>query len=164
MAWSLPRAFKKALAWFQRLLGLSKEAQAEIEARCARRAKVAACAAQLRMVQMVWEASERAEGAGTDFAAWKADFVQVLRQSWAADGYRTALVFDVAIQRGFAQSRVRTLLMDSVRRVWPFWMFEAVLDQRTSLLCDALHGVIRPAGEAWWERRTPPLMRRTWRA
>ena len=99
MAWSIPKSFKRALAWFQRLLGLSKEAQAEIEARCARRAKVAACAAQLRMVQMVWEASERAEGAGTDFAAWKADFVQVLRQSWAADGYRTALVFDVAIQQ-----------------------------------------------------------------
>lgn len=157
MAWPIPKVFKKALAWFKGALGLTEQAQQEIEDRCARRAKVAACAAQLRMVQMVYEASQRGEAAGGDFDAWKADLVQVLRQGWSPDGYRTALVFDVAVQRGYAQGRVRAMLLKSVRKIWPYWMFEAVQDERTGFICDALHGVIRPAAESWWERRSPPL-------
>ena len=81
-----------------------------------------------------------------------------LRRMWGKDGHRTSLIHIENVNTAFIHETVRTLDTPEVRKVWPYWTFDAVMDDRTSHHCEALDGVVRPAGEAWWyDGHIPPL-------
>lgn len=86
------------------------------------------------------------------------ELVDKLLSGWGKSGPRTELVHSENVNQAFLRATVRVLDTEEVKRIFPYWRFLAVLDQRTSQLCDALANVVRPAGEEWWYAgRIPPL-------
>jgi len=67
-----------------------------------------------------------------------------LRRMWGKDGHRTSLIHIENVNTAFIHETVRTLDTPEVRKIWPYWTFDAVMDDRTSHHCEALDGVVRP--------------------
>jgi hypothetical protein len=92
------------------------------------------------------------------FDEMRDELVKKLRAAWDKDGNRTALIHVENTNAAFVHATVAVMESEAVRRVWPYWHFNAVMDQKTSQLCDALNDTVRPAAESWWyDGRIPPL-------
>lgn len=104
---------------------------------------------------MVADALDLGDG---DFEEMKAALLDKLRAAWSKDGYRLNLVHIENVNAAYVRSTVAVLDTPEVRQVWPYWMFSAIMDSKTSRHCENLNGVVRPAGESWWyDGRIPPL-------
>ncbi len=92
------------------------------------------------------------------FDELKTDLIAKLRAAWGKDGHRISLVHIENVNAAFVHATVKVMETDEVKRVWPYWRLNAVMDQKTSRICDSLNNVVRPAGESWWYAgRIPPL-------
>ena len=73
-----------------------------------------------------------------------------LRRMWGGTGTGRRSSTSKTSTRRSSTKRCGRWIRPEVRKVWPYWTFDAVMDDRTSHHCEALDGVVRPAGEAWW--------------
>lgn len=92
------------------------------------------------------------------FDELKAALIAKLRAAWGKDGHRISLVHIENVNAAFVHATVKVMDTDEVKAVWPYWRLNAVMDQKTSRICDSLNNVVRPAGEGWWYAgHIPPL-------
>lgn len=59
-------------------------------------------------------------------------------------------------QTRFARTRESILSLDFYRAAYPFWRFDATLDDRTTAGCRALNGLTMPASDPKWVGFVPP--------
>lgn len=98
------------------------------------------------------DALELGEG---DFEAERDALVKRLRAAWGKDGYRIKAVHIENVAAAYVRATVEIMNTPELRAVFPYWMFSAA---GKSAPCQALNGVVRPAGEEWWfDGRIPPM-------
>lgn len=66
------------------------------------------------------------------------------------------------VTRTFLQERYNSerwvqMVSEPVRRVRPFWLFDSILDDRTTQTCRLCNGVLLPWDHQWWKSHKPPL-------
>lgn len=69
-------------------------------------------------------------------------------------------VFRNAVQGAYNTGRWHQLTDPDVTLVRPYWVFDAVMDSRTSERCSALNGTIKAHDDPFWLTRWPPLHHR----
>lgn len=90
------------------------------------------------------------------------DFVKAvgekLERAWGKKGAtRLETIFRTNVQSAYGAGRYAQLTDPDVLRTRPYWLYDAVLDSRTSSLCRGLNGTIRPADDPFWDTHVPPL-------
>lgn len=68
--------------------------------------------------------------------------------------------YDV-VARTFLQERYNTerwyqMVSEPVRSVRPFWLYDSIIDDRTTVICIGYNGTLLPWDHPWWLTRKPP--------
>lgn len=61
------------------------------------------------------------------------------------------------LQERYNSERWVQMVSEPVRRVRPFWLFDSILDDRTTQTCRLCNGVLLPWDHVWWSSHKPPL-------
>jgi SPP1 gp7 family putative phage head morphogenesis protein len=163
--WRVPGVFAKAVAWFVRKVddASAVPVQYEVAKRAERRAQILAPAAHLdaaaRLVRHV--EARRAEGQPDEDT--RTELHAALTDLGLTPGAKPAVESEPIreeLQVAFARTRHGVLELDFYRAAYPFWRFNAVLDDRTTQGCRALNGLTMPAKDERWAGFVPP---RHWR-
>lgn len=153
-----PDANAEAVEWFRNRVPLHPREWRALDERAQRRAFTVAGATRLDVVSHVWHALDRAIAHGTDFTQFKRDVGQSLRDAWAGtDPKRLAVIFRNNVQSAYSAGRWAQMRSPDVLQERPVWRFEAILDSRTSPICQPLDGVTLPANDSFWGSNYPPL-------
>ena len=113
---------------------------------------------QADLVNDAYEAIDRAITDGTTLEDFKREVGAQLEAAWGKeDPARLETVFRTNTQTAYNAGRHEVLSHPEVRRARPYLRFDAVMDSRTSDVCDALDGTVRPADDAFWDTHHPPL-------
>lgn len=149
---------EEAIAWFRSRLPLTKAEWQALEDRARRKAFTVAGVAALDLVAEVWEGLGRALEAGTPYAEWATSVRDGLEAAWGRpNGRRLETIFRTNVQMAYSSGRWAQMSRPEVRQDRPYWMYDAVLDARTTAICRERNGVVRPADDPWWQSNTPPL-------
>jgi len=119
---------------------------------------VIAGVAELDLVNEVWEALDKAVASGTTFDEFKRDVGAQLEQHWGRKNpARLETIFRTNVQHAYGAGTVEMLQNPVVLKRRPFWKYSAVLDGRTTLVCEHWNGTILPADDPAWKSHQPPL-------
>lgn len=154
-----PTAFDEALLWFLNRIILSDAAQKKLDAAAKLAAFWVADLAQVRLVDDVFKSLRRAVQRGEDLKAWKKRVGPSIRDAWHLSKdkqpQRLEVIYRNAMQHSYNQGRYEQ--MKEVADVRPMWMYDAIMDSRTSPICRPRDHVIKPHDDPWWESNYPPL-------
>lgn len=149
---------EEAIAWFRARLPMTKEEWQALQERVRRKAFTVAGVAQLDLVAEVWDSLARGVEEGTPYAEWAASVRDGLEAAWGRpNGRRLETIFRTNVQMAYSSGRWAQMTQPEVRQNRPYWMYDAVLDNRTTAICRSRNGVVRPADDPWWQSNTPPL-------
>lgn len=168
MAKPTARALDEALEWFRARVPVTDEEFRAIKARARKLSFSIAQIEQLRIVDSVQKSLERAIRDGVGLAKWKKEIGPALRRAWGPgrrnragrvfnQGQRLELIYRNAMQGAYNAGRMRALRQPALRAVRPVWIYDAILDSRTSAICKSLDGTTLPADDPFWTTRTPPV-------
>lgn len=134
---------------------------AAADARAQARAFHVAGVTQLRVVDQVMKALEKAIADGTTLAQFKKQVADDLLGEWkdkvANPSARMEAIFRTNLQGAYSAGRFHEMMEPDAVAVRPFWKFSAVMDGRTSFTCFSCNGVISPVNSGWWASHIPPL-------
>lgn len=91
---------------------------------------------------------------GMDFDTWKKNNKNILKRIPKAHLETT---FRNWTQTAYNSARVDYLSNPQVIKRRPYWVFDAVLDGKTTPVCTAYDGTVLPAKHPWFLSHTPPL-------
>lgn len=154
--------FEEAVLWFrQRLPSLSDAEFERLVARVGREARRFSGKAQLDLTAEVWRGIDDAVANGTTLADFKARIDERIKKLFGsnarADASRLDTIFRTNVQSAYGGGRVAQLKAPETLAVRTYWRFSAILDSRTSAVCEECGGVVLPAGHPWWDSHQPPL-------
>lgn len=155
MTWAVTpdvERFDEASDWFQKRTVITAPTAAEMTGRIAQDSFWVGAGLQLTQVQRVFDKMAVAIEKGETFADWRAKVRGELRNDAHAE-----TVFRNATQRAYNAGRWYQMLEPDVVRFRPYWMFDAILDGRTTLICQVCGDTILPADNPWWATHVPPL-------
>lgn len=153
--------FEEAIDWFLARTVISAGERRRISVRARHRAFWIAGVAELNVVQSVFDALGRAIENGEPLDDFKRRVRGRLTTAWGGDNpHRIETIFRNAVQSSYNAGRVRQMRDPVVLQHRPFWMYDAVLDARTSPICKPLDRTVLPADDPFWEDHTPPLHHR----
>lgn len=154
-------AFESALAWFRERVPLTQRQAEALENRADRRAFKVAGLAELRVVNAVFKAVDRAVRDGTTLDDFKKEIGASLEASWQGTvknpSARMETIFRTNLQSAYSAGRVRELRSADTMAVRPFWLFSALMDLRTTDICKTCNGTVTQADSGWFKNHTPPL-------
>jgi SPP1 gp7 family putative phage head morphogenesis protein len=160
MAWRVspqPLRFEEAVAWFRQKVILSEAEFRQLTEEARRRAFTVAGMAQTEVLAALWESLAQALEHGTPYEEWRRSVLPRLEAAWLGESsHRLKIIFQTNILSAYAAGRYHQLSDPDVLRGRPFWMFDAVLDSRTSEGCRGLNGLVLPATHPFWDRNYPP--------
>ncbi len=105
----------------------------------------------LHQVQRVFDKLDTAIRKGEDFESFRKRALTELR-----DPAHAETVFRNATQRAYNAGRHAQMTEPSTAKFRPFWMYDSILDSRTTQICTVCNGVILPHEHAWWDTHWPP--------
>lgn len=156
--WDVFKPFTGAMAWLREKLSLPKKVEETIRQQAAQHAGTVAAAAQLDMVAEARAALEKAIADGTPFEAFQRALVETIKKRWAdASSGRLDVITRTNVQAAYAAGRFAQMNEPDVLADRPYWLFDAVLDTRTTDTCTACNGTVLPAGHPWWDGHYPLL-------
>ncbi|AZF88290.1 head morphogenesis protein [Meiothermus phage MMP7] len=149
---------EEAIAWFRARLPLPKAEWLALEERARRKAFTVAGVAQLDLLAEVWDSLARALEEGTPYTEWAKEARTRLEDTWGRrNSARLETIFRTNVQMAYSSGRWAQMTQPEVRQARPYWMYDAVLDNRTTSICQERHGTVLPADDPWWQGNTPPL-------
>lgn len=147
--------FDEAVDWFQRRTVITADEAERLNADIRQRAFWIGAGLELEQIQRVFDSLVEAQEQGEPFDAWRKRVRGELRNDAHAE-----TVFRNAVQRSLNAGRYRQMREPGVARFRPYWMFDAILDDRTTDICERRHKVILPHDHPFWRSNTPPLHHR----
>ncbi|HWL89378.1 MAG TPA: phage minor head protein [Polyangiaceae bacterium] len=140
---------------------MSKAAWTALDEASRQKGFAVANVAQLDMITQVWEALDHAIAEGQTLDEFREAIGDALERAWAGSvanpAWRLETVFRTNIQLAYGAGRYAQATDPDVLEVRPYWMFDAILDARTSAICEECNGTVRPADDSWWSSHQPPL-------
>lgn len=153
-----PTRFEEAIAWFRSKVPITKPEWEQLTETARRQAFTIAGVADLDLIAEVQESMAQALEQGVFYRDWAASVKEQLAAAWGReDAVRLETIFRTNIQSAYQAGRYRQITDPDVTAARPFWLFDAVLDNRTTSICQGLNGTIRPADDSYWSSRIPPL-------
>lgn len=151
-----PRTAKldEAVRWYAERLNLSESQIRATLRRARKRGDDAAKMIQLRAADALLKAIDKASKQGLTLEQTKLELFSKLR---GRDVGNLDLAIRNGLQFGYNAGRARTFMDPKVLAVRPYFMFDAVLDHRTSKICNRCSKTVLPASSKWWLRHWPPL-------
>jgi SPP1 gp7 family putative phage head morphogenesis protein len=151
--------FEQAVTAFQSRVPMLRGAEFDaIGANAHQYAFTVAGITQISLVNDVWQAIDKALLDGTDFKQFKKDVGAKLESAWGgAKPARLETIYRTNIQSAYNAGRYRMLTSPAVLAARPIWIYDSVLDSRTSGICKPLNGVTLPAKDPFWATHQPPL-------
>ncbi len=163
MAWRVtadPLRFDEAVDWFQQRVQLPDPAFRALSDSARRRAFWVAGAVQADVIESVFDVLDRAVDEGVLFPDFLEEVGEKLEREWAGSvadpGTRLETIYRTNIQGSYNSGRFQQQRDPDVVAARPYWMYDAILDDRTSEICEALDGTIREATDPWWDTRYSP--------
>lgn len=156
MGWAVttdPLKFTEACDFFLKRVVLTEEQALRLGTDAGRRAFWIGRGLQLTQIQRVFDSLNAAIESGEPFSEWKKRVAGQLR-----DDAHAETVFRNAAQRSLNAGRYRQ--MRDAQKWRPYWMYDSVLDSRTTDICRTLDGTVRAADDPYWNTRIPPLHHR----
>lgn len=130
-----------------------KSALPSMSAQAQQRAFVVSGLTRMDQVKEFYTAMERAIVDGESFDSFKKRVDQVAQEA-ALKPWRVETIFRTNIQTAYNAGRYAR--MQSVKKVRPYWQYEAVGDERTRPEHAALNGMVFPADDVFWSEHFPP--------
>lgn len=151
--------FEEALAWFRRRIPtLTAKKYSQMTARARNQAFKVAGVTNMDVLQDVFDALEKAIANGETLHDFRNRIGTKIATEWGhPDSPRVETIFRTNVQLAYSGGRERVFQDDDVRSAFPFAMYSAVMDSRTSPICRPLNGTILPVTHPWWNSHTPPL-------
>jgi len=116
---------------------------------------------ELRLVQDVFDEIAKALNTGEAFGDFKKRVSAKLASAWGgANPHRVETIWINAMQRAYSGGRYRQLTKPVMKRMRPFWEYDAVLDGRTTTICKERDGKVVAQDDPWWDSNYPPLHHR----
>lgn len=161
MSWSVtadPLRFAEAEQWFRNKVPITRAEWEKLSEAAKRHAFVISGVAQGDLVADAWESLAKAIEQGQDFGEWKREMGDRLEAAWGKkSASRLETIFFQNVQNSYQAGRYKQLTDPDVIKARPYWLYDAVLDSRTTKLCSTLNGTVRPAEDSFWDTHTPPL-------
>ncbi len=153
-----PKAVDDAVAFFEQRVAVTPEQLKRLRGSAKDRAFTVANAAQLELVQSVLDSISRSVRDGTGFDQFRKEVRTKLLRAWGrANPHQIEAIWRTEVQRAFTAGRFRQLTQQNAINLRPFWIFDAVLDSRTSAICKSNNNTIRRWDDAYWDDHYPPL-------
>jgi SPP1 gp7 family putative phage head morphogenesis protein len=156
--------FLEAIEWFRKRVPMTDSQYARLVLLANGRAFTLAGVAQLDMVADVQRSIDRALSSGESFGDWKRKIKARLLNAWrrndaepANPGWRLETIFRTNVQRAYSAGRHEQLSDPVIMQARPYRMYDAIIDQRTTEICQERNGTILPADDPWWDTNWPPL-------
>lgn len=153
--------FDEAIEWYLDRIVLSPDQLGIITRRAIDRSWWVAGVGQANIVQQVFDSLAEAMNRGEAFSSWKKRISPAISRAWSLRGgaaaNRLAVIYRNAIQTSYGRGRYAQMTEPGVKQLRPYWMFDAVMDSRTSPICGPLDNTILPADDPWWDDHYPPL-------
>jgi SPP1 gp7 family putative phage head morphogenesis protein len=160
-ATSEPGRFDEANDWFLKRTILTEEQRKEIPAHARGRAFWLAGVAEVELIQQVRDSLDKAIAGGATFDQWKKEWGPKFaahfgekRPAWLETVWRNAM------QSSLNAGRYAQMTSPLSMTLRPFWMYDAIMDGRTTPTCNALDGSVVEAADPWWDTHYPPLHHR----
>lgn len=110
---------------------------------------------QLTQIQRVFDHIDGAIETGEGLEDFKKRVGGLLR-----DPHHVETVFRNATQRSYNAGRWHQMREPSTAKFRPFWLYDAVLDDRTTDICRECGGTLLPYDHPFWKTHIPPLHHR----
>lgn len=153
--------FDDALAFLRARTPMPAEQFYALDDQARQKAFTVSNVGQMDMVQQVLDSLDKALETGQDLKAWQDEIGPALRKAWAGTvgkpAWRLETIYRTNVQTAFSHGRVRQMRDPAVTALRPFFLFDAILDGRTTDECSARDGVLLLAEDPWWLENTPPL-------
>ena len=157
---ALQLAFAQAIEFFQRKDIVTPDAWALLDARARTRAFTVAGVSRVNVLSDAWRAIDAALVKGTDFRTFQQEIGDTLKRTWggsvAAPNWRIETIFRNNVQASYSAGRYEVTSNPDIVSLRPFQMFDAIMDSRTSAVCEACDGTVLPVNDPWWSSRRPP--------
>lgn len=164
MVWPVtadPLRFDEAMLFFDERVPVTSEEFETLGKDARSRSFTISGANELAVVQTVFNEIKRAVEAGEPIQDFRKRVKAKLRGDWTrATSARLDTIFINTTQKAYGRGRFEQLNDKDVKRTRPFWLYDAVLDSRTTMICESLNGTIRPADDEWWGGHYPPMHHR----
>lgn len=163
MAWNVsadPVKNESAIAWFRKRVPLTREQWDELVESSKRRAFMVSGVARLDVIADVMAALDKAVAEGSTLDDFKDEIATTLTEAWQGTVQnppaRLETIFRVNVQSAYSAGRYEQMSDPEVVKFRPFFMYDAIIDQRTTDTCKELHGVVLPQDDPYWDGRIPP--------
>lgn len=161
MAWSVTadvEKFDEAEAWFDSRFPITEELKDQLREYAGKRAWLLAGVTELDLVLEVFESIRAALRDGTPLAEWKREIRERIGERWGTKtSARLDVIFRTNVQTAYGRGRYVQMKDPVVVAVRPFWMFDAILDGRTTKLCQDRNKTILRQDDPWWSDNYPPI-------
>jgi len=151
-------AVGRAIEFLRNKLKLSAEEFYALEERAKLKAFTVSGVADLDVVSEVWRAIESAVENGETLEDFRERVGELLEDQWGQeDPSRIETIFRTNVQSAYSAGRWAQNSRPEVRATHPYCRFVAILDSRTSEVCEELHGTVLKADDDFWASHQPPL-------
>ncbi len=152
-----PERFDEAMEWFDSRVPIEKDRLDKLTEAERSQAFTIAGVNQLSVVQDILDGIKRAVRDGVPEAQFTKEMKAQLKGNWGkAASHKLHVIFVTNVQTAYNVGRHTQMTDPDVLAVRPFWVYDAILDHRTSAICNALNGLTLPAEDGGWAGRYPP--------
>jgi len=153
--------FDEALRWFLQRVILTDDELDTLNAKARMQSFWLAGGDQMRLVQDVFDGITAALNTGESFHLFKKLVSAKLASAWGGvNPHRVETIWINAMQRAYGGGRYRQLTKPVMKRLRPYWMYDAVMDGRTTTICKERDGKVVAQDDPWWDANYPPLHHR----
>lgn len=147
--------YDEALTWFQKRTVMTAATARALDDKLKQEAFWVGGGLTIEQVQRVHNAISTAIEKGTPFE----DFRKAMLANLSNPAH-SETVFRNAVQRSYNAGRWAQMREPNTLKLRPWWLFDAVLDARTTVICSTYNGTLLPASDPWWLTRIPPIHHR----
>ena len=143
--------YDEALSWFRKSVVMTASQARALDDRLKQDAFWVGGGLQIHQIQSVFDKIDRAIETGEPFEDWRKRVRGELRNDAHAE-----TVLRNAVQRSYNAGRWEQMNEPDALQLRPFWLFDAVLDTRTTDICKDCDGTLLPTDDPWWLANWPP--------
>lgn len=157
--------FDEALSFFLARAVITRDELGPLTRDSHQRAFTLANVAQASVVQDVFDEIAKAIEFGEPFEDFRGRVAGKLEKAWSprpreGTSARLETIFRNATQASYNRGRFVQMKDPVIAELRPIWLYDAILDSRTSAICNDLNGTRLPHDDPWWRTHYPPVHHR----
>ena len=147
--------FEEALKFIRSKIPMTEDEFALLAREARIRAFTISRMAGLDALKEIKESLVKSMETGQSLAEWKKATSDLLRQ-WGIGGWRAETIYRTNLQTAYQVGRYEQMTDPDVLEMRPYWMYVAVMDDRTRPEHAILNGKVFPADDPIWDTWYPP--------